>query len=71
MAHVGVSTRDLDARTQLDDRGGRKVPQHGDILVAHGPEDVDAGQVEELAVCRNENPDADGLAGVRGRHVGW
>ena len=70
-AHVGLCTKDLDARAQVDDRGGRKISQQGEILVAHGPEDVDAGHVEELAVCRDEDPDADGLAGARGRHGGW
>ena len=69
-AHVGLRTEDLDTRAQVDDRGRRKISQQGEILVAHGPEDVDAGHVEELAVCWDEHPDANGLAGVRGRHGG-
>lgn len=63
-----LPTRDLDARSQGQDRRWNDIFHQGEVLVAHGAEDVDAGSVEELGVGRDEHADADRLAGLGGTH---
>lgn len=64
-----MPTVDLDIWGEGDDRGWGEVPGEREVFVAHGAEDVYAGHVEELASRRDEDPDADRLAGFSGRHI--